>query len=192
MKFASLNTLSAFLDKCDERYTASGEAVTYTITRLGTPTSGYLASYQLYKNSTAVGDVINIPKDYLVKSGEVKSCTTANSPVSGYKVGDKYIDFVINTAAGDGNTSHIYLLVSDLVDTYTGGNGINISNQNVVSLNIGTANGLSVDGNGLSLATATTSTAGAMSAADKTKLNSCTVASDFEEITAAEIAALFE
>lgn len=192
MKFASLNTLSAFLDKCDERYTASGEAVTYTITRLGTPTSGYLASYQLYKNSTAVGDVINIPKDYLVKSGEVKSCTTANSPVSGYKVGDKYIDFVINTAAGDGNTSHIYLLVSDLVDTYTGGNGINISNQNVVSLNIGTANGLSVDSNGLSLATATTSTAGAMSAADKTKLNSCTVASDFEEITAAEIAALFE
>lgn len=192
MKFASLNTLSAFLDKCDERYTASGEAVTYTITRLDTPTSGYLASYQLYKNSTAVGDVINIPKDYLVKSGEVKSCTTANSPVSGYKVGDKYIDFVINTAAGDGNTSHIYLLVSDLVDTYTGGNGINISNQNVVSLNIGTANGLSVDSNGLSLATATTSTAGAMSAADKTKLNSCTVASDFEEITAAEIAALFE
>ena len=192
MKFASLNTLSAFLDKCDERYTASGEAVTYTITRLGTPTSGYLASYQLYKNSTAVGDVINIPKDYLVKSGEVKSCTTANSPVSGYKVGDKYIDFVINTAAGDGNTSHIYLLVSDLVDTYTGGNGINISNQNVVSINIGTANGLSVDGNGLSLATATTSSAGAMSAADKTKLNSCTVASDFEEITAAEIAALFE
>lgn len=192
MKFASLNTLSAFLDKCDERYTSSGEAVTYTITRLGTPTSGYLASYQLYKNSTAVGDVINIPKDYLVKSGEVKSCTTADSPVSGYKVGDKYIDFVINTAAGDGNTSHIYLLVSDLVDTYTGGNGINISNQNVVSLNIGTANGLSVDSNGLSLATATTSTAGAMSAADKTKLNSCTVASDFEEITAAEIAALFE
>lgn len=192
MKFASLNTLSAFLDKCDERYTSSGEAATYTITRLGTPTSGYLASYQLYKNSTAVGDVINIPKDYLVKSGEVKSCTTADSPVSGYKVGDKYIDFVINTAAGDGNTSHIYLLVSDLVDTYTGGNGINISNQNVVSLNIGTANGLSVDSNGLSLATATTSTAGAMSAADKTKLNSCTVASDFEEITAAEIAALFE
>lgn len=192
MKFASLNTLSAFLDKCDERYTSSGEAVTYTITRLGTPTSGYLASYQLYKNSTAVGDVINIPKDYLVKSGEVKSCTTADSPVSGYKVGDKYIDFVINTAAGDGNTSHIYLLVSDLVDTYTGGNGINISNQNVVSLNIGTANGLSVDSNGLSLATATTSAAGAMSAADKTKLNSCTVASDFEEITAAEIAALFE
>ena len=192
MKFASLNTLSAFLNKCDERYTASGEAVTYTITRLGTPTSGYLASYQLYKNSTAVGDVINIPKDYLVKSGEVKTCTTADSPVSGYNIGDKYIDFVVNTAAGDGNTSHIYLLVSDLVDTYTGGNGVTISNTNVVSLDIGTANGLSVDGNGLNLATATTSSAGAMSAADKTKLNSCTLTSDFEEITAAEIAALFE
>lgn len=191
MKVATLNTLSAFLSNCDERYTTSGDAVTYTITRLGTPTSGYLASYQLYKNSTAVGDVINIPKDYLVKSAELKTCTAANTPVTGYKVGDKYIDFVVNTVGGDGSESHIYLLVSDLVDTYTGGNGISISNQNVVSVNIGTANGLSVDGNGLNLATATTSTAGAMSAADKTRLSNCALTSDFEEITSAEVAALF-
>ena len=191
MKVTTLNTLSAFLDKCDERYSTSGEEVSYTVKRLGTPVSGYLASYQLYKNSTAVGDVINIPKDYLVKSGEVKTCYTPNVPVSGYKVGDKYIDFVVNTVDGDGNTSHIYLLVSDLVDTYTGGNGITISNQNVVSVNIGTANGLSVNNEGLSLATATEDSAGAMSAVDKKKLNNCTVASDFEEITAAEIATLF-
>ena len=195
-KVAGITALTEFLSKCDDRYARAGEIPgvdSYTIVKLQTAATGYAATYQLYKNGAAIaGSVINIPKDYLVKSGEVKSCTTANSPVSGYKVGDKYIDFVINTAAGDGNTSHIYLLVSDLVDTYTGGNGINISNQNVVSINIGTANGLSVDGNGLSLATATTSSAGAMSAADKTKLNSCTVASDFEEITAAEIAALFE
>ena len=191
MKVATLNTLSAFLDKCDERYTSSGEAVTYTITKLGIPASGYLASYQLYKNSTAVGDVINIPKDYLVKSGEVKTCDTPNVPVSGYNVGDKYIDFVVNTVDGDGNTSHIYLLVSDLVDTYTGGNGITINGTNEVSINIGTANGLSVNNDGLSLATATEDSAGAMSAADKKKLNNCTVASDFEEITTAEIAALF-
>ena len=188
VKFASLNTLDAYLSELDNRYATGG----YTVRRLETAENGYLASYRLYRKDEPLGDVINIPKDYLVKSAEIRTCTAADSPVSGYSVGDKYIDFVINTAAGDGNTSHIYLLVSDLVDTYMGGNGINISNTNIVSINIGTANGLSVNSSGLSLATATTSTAGAMSAADKTKLNSCTVASDFEEITAAEIAALFE
>lgn len=195
LEYAGINTLRAFLTKCDDRYARSGDIPgvdSYTITKLATASEGYAATYQLNKNGAAVsGSVINIPKDYLVKSAQVLTCSAADTPVSGYVIGDKYIDFVVNTVDNDGNTSHIYLLVSELVDTYTGGSGITISNQNVVSVNLGTANGLSVDSNGLNLAAATTSSAGAMSAADKTKLNSCTVASDFVEITSAEITALF-
>lgn len=191
MKFASLNTLGAFLSKCDERYTASGEAAVYSIKKLDAAADGYLSSYQLLKNGAPSGDTINIPKDYLVKSGEVKTCQIIDTPVIGYEIGDKYIDFVVNTSDGTGNEKHIYLLVSDLVDTYTGGNGISVGSGNEISIKIGTANGLSVNGGGLNLAAATTTAAGAMSAADKTKLDKCVAASDFEEITADEINALF-
>lgn len=97
----------------------------YTIAKLQTAESGYAHTYVLTKDGTQVGDKINIPKDLVVQSGEVKTCATANSPVSGYKKGDKYIDLVLANA----DNTHIYILVSDLVDTYTGGNGITITDN---------------------------------------------------------------
>ena len=126
-------TLQSAKDYADEKI---GEVVVpeYTIAKLETATEGYVASYQLKKGSTVVGDTINIPKDYLVKSAEIKTVDTADTPVSGYAIGDKYIDFVVNTVNGDGNESHIYLLVSELAQTYTAGNGIDISAANVVSV----------------------------------------------------------
>ena len=194
-KVAGITALTEFLSKCDDRYARAGEIPgvdSYTIVKLQTAATGYAATYQLYKNGAAIaGSVINIPKDYLVKSAEVKTCTTADTPVQGYIVGDKYIDFVVNTVDNDGTASHIYLLVSELVDAYTAGNGINITNQNVVSVKLGTANGLSLDNNGLSLSTATTSAAGAMSAADKTTLNKAYTTDNLVEITTAEVDALF-
>lgn len=90
-----------------------------TLEKLSTATSGYFASYILKQNDVQVGDTINIPKDYLVKSASVKTVSTANNPVSGYAVGDKYLDFVINTKDSTGTDEHLYVLVSDLVDTYT-------------------------------------------------------------------------
>ena len=126
-------TLQSAKDYADEKV---GEVVVpeYTIAKLETATEGYIASYQLKKDGTVVGDTINIPKDYLVKSAEIKTVDTADTPVSGYVIGDKYIDFVVNTVNGDGNESHIYLLVSELAQTYTAGNGIDISATNVVSV----------------------------------------------------------
>ena len=103
----------------------------YTITKQTTADTGFIATYQLFKGSTAVGDKINIPKDYLVKSAELKTCTQANVPVQGYKVGDKYIDFVINTKDSSVTDEHLYILVSDLVDTYTGGKGITITSNKI-------------------------------------------------------------
>lgn len=144
----------------------------YTIAKLSTATTGYLASYQLQKDNVGVGDVINIPKDYLVKSAEVKTSTGEDDP-SGLPSGTKYIDFTINTydsASGTGTTSHIYLNVEDLVDVYTAGNGISISEANVVSAKVVAGNGLSVDANGIKMGVASGTAAGAMSSDDFTKL----------------------
>lgn len=93
------------------------DSKTVTVEKLATATSGYLSSYVVKQNGIQVGNTINIPKDFLVKSGSVKTVSTANNPVSGYSVGDKYIDLVINVQEGTSTDSHIYILVSDLIDT---------------------------------------------------------------------------
>ena len=145
----------------------------YSIVKLGTATDGYLATYQLQKDGAAAGVNIDIPKDYLVKSASIKTSTGDGDP-SGFPAGTKYIDFVINThdtIAGTGTESHIYLNVQDLVDAYTAGNGINISDNNEVSAKVVAANGLSVDANGIKMSLASGDAAGAMSSADFTKLS---------------------
>lgn len=161
---------------------------------------------------------INIPKDFLVKSASVEVVTTADTPYSGAQVGDKYIDLVINTkdsAQGSETDSHVYLPVNDLVDVYTGGNGVNVSNSNVISLDLATdgglqlvgstdgqkqlsikldstnANGLALTSDGLKLALATTTTAGAMSAADKVKINKALTSDDIALMSDAELGSWF-
>lgn len=89
-----------------------------TVEKLTTAESGYFSSYVLKQNNVQVGDTINIPKDYLVKSATKGTVTVANNPVTGYVVGDVYLDFVINTKDNSGTDEHLYLLVTDLVDTY--------------------------------------------------------------------------
>lgn len=145
----------------------------YSIVKLGTATDGYFATYQLQKDGAAAGVNIDIPKDYLVKSASIKTSTGDGDP-SGFPAGTKYIDFVINThdtIAGTGTESHIYLNVQDLVDAYTPGNGISISDSNEVSAKVVAANGLSVDANGIKMSLASGDAAGAMSSADFTKLS---------------------
>lgn len=126
-------------------------AAEYTIAKLGTADAGYLATYQLQKDGTGVGEKINIPKDYLVKSAEVKTSTGTGDP-SGFDAGTKYIDFTINTydtQAGSGTESHIYLNVADLVDVYTTGSEtgdaiqIAISADNKISASV-TAKGITL------------------------------------------------
>lgn len=99
----------------------------YTIAKAASAESGYAATYNLKKDGVVVGASINIPKDMVVSSGEVKTCSTADVPVAGYKVGDKYIDLVLANA----DSSHIYILVSDLIDVYTAGTAISISGNQI-------------------------------------------------------------
>lgn len=99
------------------------EGKTYTMAKNATAEEGYLATYQLQQvvggKTTNVGVPINIPKDFLVKSASVQTVTVADQPYKGAKVGDKYIDFVINVKSGTATDEHLYLPVNELVDTYT-------------------------------------------------------------------------
>ena len=101
----------------------------YTITKDAQAETGYAHTYHLTKDGVNVGASINIPKDMVVESGTVETCTQDNVPVEGYKNGDKYIDLVLANAS----ESHLYILVSDLIDVYTGSTYIDITN-NVISL----------------------------------------------------------
>lgn len=108
------------------------------VIKQATAESGFASTYYVTQAGVQVGAKINIPKDYLVKSCSVKTCTEPDVPVEGYKVGDKYIDFVVNTTEGTGTESHIYLLVSELVDVYTGktvtnGVSVYVSDSNEIS-----------------------------------------------------------
>lgn len=105
----------------------------YSIIKDDQATEGYAATYHLTKDNVNVGAAINIPKDMVVQSGTVETCSRDDDPVSGYVVGDKYIDLVLANAS----SSHIYIKVSDLVDTYTAGTAITISG-NQISVDIDT------------------------------------------------------
>lgn len=104
---------------------------TYTIAKQQSAETGYSATYALLKDNVVTGDKINIPKDMVIESGELKYVETPDVPYEGAQVGDPYIDFVI---ANSGN-QHLYVPVKDLVDTYTAGTHIVISN-NVISHDI--------------------------------------------------------
>ncbi len=140
------------------------DGVEYSIVKESTADEGYFATYQLYGKvgggspAPISGSAkINIPKDFLVKSGEVKTVTAADKEEGGifyddpnFEVGDKYIDFVVNVKEGSATDEHMYINVKDLVDSYTAGNGLDLTNGefSVVAKANG---GVDVDANGVFL-----------------------------------------
>lgn len=116
-----------------------------------------LKSYSFYQGVLGTDDAaakeakrlttINIPKDYLVRSAEIKTVTTANSPYNGAAVGDKYIDFTVNTKDGDGTgtAQHMYIALNDLVAVMQGSNGsevtVSIGANNTIGATINTISG---------------------------------------------------
>lgn len=140
----------------------------YTVAE-GTARPGYAKSYNLTKDGVVTGVAIEIPENTIIKSGTVGTVTTPDVPYEGAEVGDKYIDLELETATEE----HVYIPLKDLIVGYTGGNGISITgaNQIMVSLDANNSNGLVVTSNGLGLNVASVGVAGAMSAADKYKLD---------------------
>ena len=89
-------------------------------------TGDVLKTYTIYQGGNSVGS-IDIPKDFLVKSAEVKVCQVKDDPVSGLNVGDKYLDFTVNTKDDTSGTgTHMYIPIKSFADAYTGHTGTNI------------------------------------------------------------------
>ena len=117
------------------------DSKTVTVEKLATAETGYAHSYAVKQNGSQVGSTINIPKDYLVKSATVDTVTSADLTTlgTGYEVGDKYMDFVVNTKGNDGTDEHIYVNVKDLVEdtTYEADNDTLVLSNGVFSINAG-------------------------------------------------------
>lgn len=120
------------------------EADEYSLVKDATPQSDYSAVYHLQKNGSNVGDAINIPKDMVVSSGSVQTVTTPDEPYAGAQVGDKYIDLVLANTANE----HVYIPVKDLVDIYTAGDGISVSEYNTISAKLSATGSLTFNESG--------------------------------------------
>ena len=116
-------------------------------------TEGMLKSYEIFQGGVSKGK-IDIPKDLVVSSGQIVEVE-----------GVKYLRLTIANSS-----TPVDIAVTDLVDVYTPGNGIEISNSNEVSAKVVSGNGLTLDSNGIAMGLADGNNAGAMSAADFTKL----------------------
>lgn len=88
------------------------------------PSIAYAKSYVLSQGNKEIG-TINIPKDMVVSSGSLQSVTSVDNPYVGAKIGDKYIDLVIANSTSE----HIYIPVSDLIDTYLAGEGLTLKDS---------------------------------------------------------------
>lgn len=149
----------------DSKQYTDDQLKTVAITKKSTANEGFIATYQLMIGETAAGEV-DIPKDYLVKSGDIKVVTAVGDPYTDAVVGDKYIDFVVNTTDNTGNESHIYIPLKDIGgDAYSAGRGIDISDTNQISVKIAeNSNGLVHTDTGITMELASAEKAGSMSA----------------------------
>ena len=152
--------------------TADGVAIEFVIEEQETPADGFEKTYKLKRTegetSTYVGDDINIPKSAVLSGGTFGIVETAGVPYEDAEVGDPYVDLTV----ADAENTHIYIPMKGLVDTVAAGAGIEVTNNTVsIKLDTANANGLAVGEGGLSMAVATATTAGAMSAEDKATLD---------------------
>ena len=88
----------------------------YSMKKLDAATAGMSASYQLTKDGTGIGAVIDIPKDMMVKSGSVQTYEAGSLP-SGVTEAGTYIVLVLNDTA----ETKLYINVGSLIEYVTSG-----------------------------------------------------------------------
>lgn len=88
----------------------------YSMKKLDAATDGMSASYQLTKDGTAIGAVIDIPKDMVVKSGSVQTFAAGELP-AGVPEAGTYIVLVLANVTND----KLYIKVDDLIEYVTSG-----------------------------------------------------------------------
>lgn len=187
--YAGLETLKGIVEMLMEHYVRTEDVAQYSLKKQETAEEGFAATYWFTKDGQRVGDAINIEKDRFLKSAQMKIAAEDNHPVEGCRAGDKYIDLLIETEDSSGTGRHLYLLLKDMVEPVKQGDGIRLSDENEIAIQIDPAcsNGLSAGTEGLALALATAESAGAMSAEDKKRLDSL----QFTEISKEEVKAMF-
>jgi len=179
--------------------------VLVTVEKKTTPNTGYAASYVVKANGVAVGDPIDVAKDWVLSAVD-KGTVTAEDKAAGGKfendedfaVGDRYIDMTFNVKAGGAETpTHIYLNVQEFIDIYEAGDGLQESSGTFsIKIDSTSVGGLTVGSNGLKLAIVTADTysgntktadgvAGAMSGADKYKLDNVSTGANKVTVTTA-------
>ena len=88
----------------------------YSMKKLDAATAGMSASYQLTKDGTGIGAVIDIPKDMMVKSGSVQTYEAGSLP-TGVSEAGTYIVLVLNDTA----ETKLYINVGSLIEYVTSG-----------------------------------------------------------------------
>lgn len=88
----------------------------YSLKKLDAATTGMSASYQLTKDGTGIGAVIDIPKDMMVKSGSVQTYEAGSLPAGVTEAGT-YIVLVLNDTA----ETKLYINVGNLIEYVTSG-----------------------------------------------------------------------
>jgi len=96
--------------------TEADEKFTVEVVKQSTAETGFLSTYVIKQGGNIVGTKINIPKDFLVKRASIRTATEIDNPISGLNIGDKYIDFIINSKDSSSVDEHLYLKVSDIVN----------------------------------------------------------------------------
>lgn len=135
------------------------KAAEINVVRLENPTESYAASYMITQNGEQVGELIDIPKDFLVKSAklvhyvqdeegniyEIVSDPEMTTPVekpAQCDLNKDYMDFTINTKDElPAEESHLYIDVTHLCEVYTGkevedGISVKISAANEISAEV--------------------------------------------------------
>lgn len=118
-------------DALAELEAALTDALTITLDVASEPTSGFLKTYVLSQGGNEVGK-IDIPKDMVVSGGSL---------VHGTWSGDTFTEDPDGTDTAIkiefANADVIYINTTDLVDFYTGGDGIDVDNNtNTISLKL--------------------------------------------------------
>lgn len=89
------------------------ETTNLRIVKAATANEGMASTYKLQAGDVVLGDVIDIAKDQVLKSGDVKIVATANKPYTGAVVGDAYIELLFHN-----QDTPVYIPAKSLVTIY--------------------------------------------------------------------------
>lgn len=107
----------------------------YTLEKQVEPSVGSVATYRLKKTVGEeviyIGDAIELGKEIMLQGGSLEEVVENGVPYAEAKIGNKYLDLVLNDEA----KSHIYVPVDGLVDNVKAGRGVEVV-DNTVSIKL--------------------------------------------------------